>query len=86
MSQDKFHLSESQQVHEDQETLRNRTVHLLLDFRKEYMDERIMEIQRNIKQCSHDDERMMALMREYHEKVLLRNSLAMKLGNNVLIN
>lgn len=86
MSQDKFHLSESQQVHEDQESLRNRSLHLVLDFRKEYLDDRIKEIKRDIVKFAHDEEQVHALMKEYQEKMLLRNALAKKLGNNVLMN
>ncbi|MBR5062823.1 MAG: DNA primase [Prevotella sp.] len=86
MSQDKFHLSASQQVHEDQESLRNRTLHLLLDFRKEYLDARIKEIKHDMIQYAQDEGRLKALMTEYQQKVLLRNALAKKLGNNVLMN
>ena len=86
MSQDKFHLSESQQVHEDQESLRNRSLHLVLDFRKEFLDERIKEIKRDIVKFAHDEEQVNSLMKEYQEKMLLRNALAKKLGNNVLMN
>ena len=86
MSQDKFHLSESQQVHEDQESLRNRSLHLVLDFRKEFLDERIKEIKRDIVKFAHDEEQVNFLMKEYQEKMLLRNALAKKLGNNVLMN
>lgn len=86
MSQDNFHLSESQQVHEDQESLRNRSLHLVLDFRKEYLDDRIKEIKRDMVKFAHDEEQVLALMKEYQEKMLLRNALAKKLGNNVLMN
>ena len=85
MSQDKFHLSESQQVRNDQESLRNRTLHLLLDFRMEYLEERLKTLKREIAQTSSDPERMKTLMNEYMEKMRLRNELAKKLGSNILL-
>lgn len=85
MSQDKFHLCESQQVKNDQESLRNRTLHLILDFRKEYLDGRLKAIKRDIAQATNDMERMRALMSEYQETMHLRNELAKKLGNNIMM-
>jgi DNA primase len=85
MSQDKFHLSESQQVRNDQETLRNRTLHLLLDFRMEYLEERLKSLKQEITQASNEPERMKTLMSEYMEKMRLRNELAKKLGSNILL-
>ncbi len=84
MSQDKFHLCESQQVKNDQESLRNRTLHLILDFRKEYLDGRLKAIKRDIAQATNDMERMRTLMSEYQETMHLRNELAKKLGNNIM--
>lgn len=84
MSQDKFHLSESQQVKDDQESLRNRTIHLILDFRKEYLDGRLKAIKRDIAKATNDMERMRTLMNEYQETMHLRNELAKKLGNNIM--
>ncbi|MBQ4027904.1 MAG: toprim domain-containing protein, partial [Prevotella sp.] len=84
MSQDKFHLCESQQVKNDQESLRNRTLHLILDFRKEFLDGRLKAIKRDIAQATNDMERMRALMSEYQETMHLRNELAKKLGNNIM--
>ena len=84
MSQDKFHLCESQQVKNDQESLRNRTLHLILDFRKEYLDGRLKTIKRDIAQATNDMERMRVLMSEYQETMHLRNELAKKLGNNIM--
>lgn len=84
MSQDKFHLCESQQVKNDQESLRNRTLHLILDFRKEYLDGRLKAIKRDIAQATNDMEKMRALMSEYQETMHLRNELAKKLGNNIM--
>ena len=85
MSQDKFHLSESQQVRNDQESLRNRTTHLVLDFRMEYLDNRLKELKRDISQATNEPERMKSLMEEYMEKMKIRNELAKRLGSNILL-
>lgn len=85
MSQDKFHLSESQQVRNDQDTLRNRTLHLVLDFRLEFLDNYLKTLKREIAQAGGDPERMKSLMSEYMERMRMRNELAKKLGNNILL-
>lgn len=85
MSQDKFHLSESQQVRNDHESLRNRTTHLVLDFRMEYLDNRLKELKRDITQATNEPGLMKSLMEEYMEKMKIRNELAKRLGSNILL-
>ena len=85
MSTDKFHLSESQQVHDDAESLRNRMLHLLLEFRMDYIVQRLKELQREIAEMAGNTEKMKILMAEYIDKSQLRNTLAKKLGKNILL-
>ena len=44
MTEERFHLSGSQQMTEDDETLRRNVQHLLLDFRKDFVDERLKQL------------------------------------------
>ncbi|MBO5538702.1 MAG: DNA primase [Prevotella sp.] len=85
MSMDRFHLSESQQVNDTPETLLQRVQHLLLDFRMEFLVRRIKELQQEIAQAAGNPERTRHLVAEYMDKSQLRNILAKKLGNNILL-
>ena len=85
MSADRFQLSEKVQVKEDAETLRNRMLHLLMEFRMEYIVKRIKELQREIANPDNTKERLKELMDEYMDKTLLRNALAKKLGKNIFL-
>ncbi|MBQ7471987.1 MAG: DNA primase [Prevotella sp.] len=85
MSIDKFHLSESQQVKDDAESLRQRVQHLLLDFRLEYLVQRLKELKQEIDASVSNPEKTKELMEEYMTKTQLRNALARKMGKNILL-
>ena len=85
MTEEKFHLSGSQQMSEDEETIRRNVEHLLLDFRKDYVDERLKQLKIEINSCGSDMERMLKLMQEFKDMQDIRNALAHALGNNVIV-
>ncbi|HEY9551689.1 MAG TPA: DNA primase [Prevotella sp.] len=85
MTADKFRLSESLKTEPDDDTLFNRTIHLLLDFRMDYVEHRLKELQREIALAANEPDKMMKLMEEYKDMQGLRNSLARKLGNNIIV-
>lgn len=85
LSMERFQLSESQQVKDDEETLRQRTLHLLLDFRREYIEKRLKELQKEINQSVGNSEKLMELMAEYKDMQQLRNAVAKQLGNNIMV-
>ena len=85
LSMERFQLSESQQVKDDEETLRQRTLHLLLDFRREYIENRLKELQKEINQSVGNTEKLMKLMAEYKDMQQLRNAVAKQLGNNIMV-
>ena len=62
MSTDKFRLSESQQMKETVETLRQRVIHLILDFRMDYVEQKLKDLQKEIAQAVSDHDRMMKLL------------------------
>ena len=85
MAIDRFQLSKSLQVKHDEETLRNQVEHLVLDFRKEYVQQRLSILKQQIALSANDMERMRQLMEEYKDIQSMRNTIARELGNEVMI-
>ena len=83
MAEEKFKLSESQQVKDDEESLRNRVKHLMLDFGRDYVEKHLVAIKAQIAQA-HGDQQM-ALMAEYQKLIAQRNKLAKELGSNIIV-
>ena len=83
MAEEKFKLSESQQVKDDAESLRNRVKHLMLDFRRDYVEKHLVAIKAQIAQAH--GEQQMALMAEYQKLIAQRNKLAKELGSNIIV-
>ena len=85
MTEERFPLSGSQQMTEDDETLRRNVQHLLLDFRKDFVDERLKQLKIEIGSCGNDMGRLQKLMLEFKDMQDMRNALAHALGNNVIV-
>ena len=85
MSEDLIQLAESQQMRIDEESIRNRTLHLILDFRMDYLDERLKMLQAQIASSANNAELTMKLMAEYKDASQLRNAIAKQLGSNILL-
>lgn len=85
LTADKFVLSESQQVKDDADTVRNQVMHLILDFRMNIVETRLKSIQKEIAAASNDMDRLRQLMQDYKDMQTIRNQLARKLGNNIII-
>lgn len=85
MSEDIIQLAESQQMRVDEESIRNRTLHLILDFRMDYLDERLKMLQAQIASSANNAELTMKLMAEYKDASQLRNAIAKQLGSNILL-
>jgi DNA primase len=85
MTEERFKLSESQQTKDDDESLRNRIQHLLLDFRMEYVEQHLKELKKQIAKSSSDSETLFKLMAEYKDMTEMRNALARQLGNNIIV-
>ncbi len=82
---DRYQLSKSLQVKNDEETLRNRVRHLVLDFRMDYVEQRLKNLQQEIKASGSDMDTMMKKMAEYKDMQAIRNTIAKELGNEVII-
>ena len=85
MTEERFKLSESQQTKNDDNSLRNRIEHLLLDFRMEYVEQHLKELKKQIAQSSSDSENLLQLMADFKDMTEMRNALARQLGNNIIV-
>ena len=66
------------------EALRQQTEHLLNDFRMDYLEMHLKDLQLKISQSASDVERLKELMEEYKTAHELRSKLARLLGNNII--
>lgn len=82
---DRVQLSKSMQVKTDEDSLRNQIVHLILDFRMDYVEQHLKELQRQIILAASDPDKMMRLMAEYKDMQLIRNTIAKERGSDIII-
>ena len=59
-------------------------LHLVLDLRMNIVEERLKEIQKQLKTVGSDIERMKQLLEEFKDTQQLRDALAKQLGNDVI--
>lgn len=85
MSFDKFQLRKGAKLRSGEEVLREQIVHLVLDFRMDFVKEKLKKLQIEIAQCTGDNERMISLIKDYQETQKLRNTIAKELGNEIII-
>ncbi len=72
-------------VQPKEDTLRQRVLHLVLDFRMAILEKRLKDIQLQMRQNSCDMKRIMELMEEYKDTQEMRNMIAKKLGNDLVV-
>lgn len=72
-------------VQPNEDTLRQRVLHLVLDFRMAILEKRLKDIQLQMRQNSSDMKRIMELMEEYKDTQEMRNMIAKKLGNDLVV-
>lgn len=72
-------------VQPKEDTLRQRVLHLVLDFRMAILEKRLKDIQLQMRQNSSDMKRIMELMEEYKDTQEMRNMIAKKLGNDLVV-
>ena len=77
-------VDEKKKAEEAQEALRSQTVHLILDFQMDYVEQHMKDLKREISLSVNDSEKVMKLMAEYKDMQQLRDAMAMKLGNNII--
>ncbi len=84
LSVEQFQLSESLQVREREIERKDRIMHLILDFRMDYVEHHLKELQVRLSQ-EKDIEKMMEVMGEIKKMQNMRNILAKKLGNDIVV-
>lgn len=98
MSEDRYHLSEKAHITADineeerrrreegeREALLSQTTHLLLDFRMDYVEQHLKELQQQIATSARDLNALRGLMQEFKDMQEIRNNLAKQLGSNVIV-
>jgi len=85
MAVDPVQLSKSLQLKTEENTLRNKVRHLLLDFRMDYVEAHLKQIQAQISVNANDAETVMRLMAEYKELQTIRNRMAKELGTEIIV-
>ena len=81
---DRHQLSKGFQPKEREGGLRQKVLHLVLDLRMNIVEERLKEIQKQLKTVGSDIERMKQLLEEFKDTQQLRDALAKQLGNDVI--
>ena len=84
LSVDRFQLSESMQMKEREIDLRDRIMHLILDYRMDYVEQYLKELQASLSAES-DLNKVMEIMGEIKKMQDMRNVLARKLGNDIVV-
>ena len=84
LSVDRFQLSESMQMKEREIDLRDRVMHLILDYRMDYVEQHLKELQASLSTES-DLNKVMEIMGEIKKLQEMRNVLARKLGNDIVV-
>lgn len=81
----RYQLSRSLEMQHKPETLRQRVIHLVLDFRMRIIKQRLKDIQMQLRQAGSDMERITQLMTDYKDTQLLRDMLARQLGSDIMV-
>ncbi len=84
LTAEKVLLSKSLQVKHTTESLRNIIIHLLLDFRKEYITAKLTQLRTDIAMAAGDPKRQLELMTQLTEMQKIRNAIAKKIGGSVV--
>ena len=69
----------------EMEALRRQTMHLLLDFRKDYVKQHMNELQQAISASVNDPDRMIKLMAEFKDMQQIYIKLAKMLGSDIVV-
>lgn len=84
LTAEKVLLSKSLRIKQSEEKLRDTVLHLLLDFRKEYITTKLTQLRTDIIMAKNDTQRQLQLMVELKEMQEMRNKIARKIGGSVV--
>lgn len=81
---DRFILSPSMQVRQEEDSLKLQVIHLLYDFQLGHVEIELQQLKRELKQSDGEVEKMMALMKSIKDYQELRNKIGQKLGRKIV--
>ena len=81
---DRHQLGKGFQLKEREGGLKQHVLHLVLDLRLDIIEQRMKEVQQQLRQVGNDMERANALLEEYKKTQLIRDALARQLGKGVV--
>jgi len=81
---DRHQLGKGFQLKEREGGLKHHVLHLVLDLRLDIIEQRMKEVQQQLRQVGNDMERAGALLEEYKKTQLIRDALARQLGKGVV--
>lgn len=84
MAMERFHLGKALQAEPTEGQLCEQVKHLVLDFRMDYVENKLKALQRDISLAVNDNPRMMQLLSEYKDMQTLRNAIARELGSQII--
>ncbi len=79
------YVDEKERKKEEEEQLRNQTLHLVLDFRMDYVERRLKALSTEIAAATSEPARMNQLIKEYTQLQTVRNDYARRLGTNIVV-
>lgn len=77
--------AQKQQENNETDDLRNQAIHLMLDFRMDFVEKQLKAIQAEMSRAMGDNEKLLKLMSDYRDMQAKRNALAKRLGNNIIV-
>lgn len=84
LTSDTVLLSKSMRVELSEDALREKTKHLLLDFRQEFVQAKLKQLQTDIALNCNNPDKQMKLMAELQELQKIRNAIAKKIGSSIV--
>lgn len=85
LAAERYQLSRSLIKEEKMEDLRQQANHLILDFRKDYINQHLNAAKLELRQVGSDMTRAMEIMKQIKDLEKLRNELAKKVGNDIIV-
>jgi DNA primase len=79
-----YQLSKNQQATEESNSLCDKVIHLVCDFKMNYIDNKLKDIRIQMSQTGNDMQKTLELMKMYKENQEMRNAIAQQLGSDII--
>ncbi|HRN16639.1 MAG TPA: DNA primase, partial [Xylanibacter oryzae] len=81
----RYQISQSMKTKTTDEMLSEQVEHLIGDFRMDYLEVLLQDLMQQIRKVGSDMELLKPIMTRYREVKTIRDALAKKLGNNIIV-